>query len=336
MSFRALVVDRRDVDSEPATALRTLPDDFLDENSPADADVTIDVQYSSINFKDGLAITGRPGVIRSYPLIPGIDLVGTVTETTTDWFSIGDTVVLNGDGLGETRNGGLAQRARVRRDALVSLPTGITPVRAAAIGTAGFTAMLAVLELERQEITPSHGEILVTGAAGGVGSIAIALLAGRGYSVTAATGRATAQGDYLRRLGASTIIDRAELAEHGKPLQTQRWAGAIDSVGSHTLANILAQTNYGGTVVSCGLAQGGDLPTTVMPFILRQVSLVGANSVEAPLELREQAWAALASELDPALLDALTTVVPLTDALDVSQRILAGAVRGRVVVDVRA
>lgn len=336
MSFRALIVDRRDVDSEPVTQLKSLPDDYLDENSAADAEVTIDVQYSSINFKDGLAITGRPGVIRSYPLIPGIDLVGTVRESATDWFSPGDTVLLNGDGAGETRNGGLAQRARVRPDSLVALPAGLTPVRAAAIGTAGFTAMLAVLELERQEITPSHGEILVTGSAGGVGSIAIALLAGRGYRVTAASGRADSQGEYLRRLGAATVIDRAEFAEKGKPLQSQRWAGAIDSVGSHTLANILAQTNYGGVVVSCGLAQGADLPTTVMPFILRQVSLIGANSVEAPLDSRERAWAALADELDHELLDEMTTVVPLTDALDVSERILAGSIRGRVVVDVRA
>jgi acrylyl-CoA reductase (NADPH) len=342
VSFRAIVVDKRDADSLPEASIRDLDDGYFDEfpagstDDASDAVVLIDVQYSSVNFKDGLALMGKPGVIRDYPLIPGIDLVGVVRESDSEWFRQGDAVVLNGDGIGERRNGGLAERARVRRDALVALPDGITAVRAAAIGTAGFTAMLAVLELEDQGVTPADGEVLVTGAAGGVGSLATSLLAGRGFSVTASTGRREEEADFLHRLGAKSIIDRNELSQPGKPLQSQRWAAAVDSVGSHTLANVLAQTNYGGIVISCGLAQGSDLPTTVMPFILRQVSLIGANSVEAPLELRERAWQALADELDPALLDELTTVVPLGEAVVVAERILAGRVRGRTVVDVRA
>lgn len=336
MSFRAIVVDQRDVDSAPVASLEELPDSYLDENSGPDADVTIDVQYSSINYKDGIALTGRPGVIRQYPLIPGIDMVGTVRESGSDWFRIGDTVLLNGDGLGERRNGGLATRARVRPDALIAVPEAISPLRAAAIGTAGFTAMIAVLELEHQGVTPTLGEIVVTGACGDVGSLAIALLATRGYSVTAVTGRMAAEENFLRNLGATHIIDRAEFQSPGKQLQSQRFAGAIDAVGSHTLANILAQLNYGGVAVACGLAQGADLPTSVLPFILRQVTLVGANSVEAPLELRERAWRQLAQELDLELLDSLTTVIPLTDSLEYAERILAGSVRGRTVVNVHA
>jgi acrylyl-CoA reductase (NADPH) len=342
VSFRAIVVDKRDAVSLPEAGIRLVDDDYFDEFPAGSADddpaaaVTIDVLYSSVNYKDGLALTGKPGVIRNYPLIPGIDLVGTVRESANDWFRLGDTVVLNGDGIGERRNGGLAERARVRRDSLVALPEGLSPLHAAAIGTAGFTAMLAVLELEDQGLGPVDGEVLVTGAAGGVGSITTALLAGRGFSVTASTGRRDSESDFLRRLGATTIIDRDELSGPGKPLQSQRWAAAVDSVGSHTLANVLAQTGYGGVVVSCGLAQGAELPTTVMPFILRQVSLIGANSVEAPLELRERAWQALADELDAVLLDELTTVVPLADAVGVAERILAGRVRGRTAVDVRA
>lgn len=336
MSFRAIVVDKRDVDSTPAASLEELPDSYLEETSDPDSDVLIDVLYSSINYKDGIALTGRPGVIRSYPLIPGIDVVGTVRESGSDWFRVGDTVLLNGDGLGERRNGGLATRARVRADALIAVPESLSPLRAAAIGTAGFTAMIAVLELEHQGVTPTLGEIAVTGACGGVGSLAIALLATRGYSVTAITGRIEAEGNFLRGLGAAHLLDRAEFQHPGKPLQSQRFAGAIDSVGSHTLANILAQLNYGGVAVACGLAQGADLPASVLPFILRQVSLVGANSVEAPVELRERAWRVLARELDLELLDSLTTVIPLTDSLEYAQRILAGTVRGRTVVNVHA
>ncbi|MEF2976434.1 MDR family oxidoreductase [Subtercola sp. YIM 133946] len=323
--FRAIVVD----EGVPAE-IREVDDDFLKPG-----DVTIDVEYSSINYKDGLALAGNRGVVRTFPIIPGIDLVGTVTASDSPRFSPGDRVVLNGDGIGERLFGGLAERARVRSDALVLLPEGLSAQRAAAIGTAGFTAMIGVLAIERAGIRSSAGDVLVTGAAGGVGSVAIALLAARGYAVTASSGRADVEGDYLHRLGASAIIDRAELAEPGKPLQSQRWAAAIDSVGSTTLANVLAQTNYGGLVVSCGLAQGADLPTTVMPFVLRAVTLTGANSVDAPLALREEAWAALAQALDGELLDSMTTTVSLAEALEAGPGILAGKVRGRTVVDVR-
>jgi NADPH:quinone reductase and related Zn-dependent oxidoreductases len=267
-------------------------------------------------------------------------------------------VILNGDGLGEGRNGGLAERARVHGDALVRLPEGMSARRAAAIGTAGFTAMLSVLALENGGVAPaaniadatdatdatasaehaaaSATDVLVTGAAGGVGSVAVALLARLGYTVTASTGRVAEESDYLRRLGASAVIDRAELADPGKPLQSQRWAGVLDAVGSHTLANALAQTRYGGTVTACGLAQGSDLPATVLPFILRAVTLVGINSVDAPLERRELAWRRLATDLDPELLDEMTTEITLADAVGRASEILAGRVRGRTVVDVRA
>jgi acrylyl-CoA reductase (NADPH) len=275
--FRAIVVTRPS-DAPASAALETaVSDDALSEG-----DVTVDVEYSSVNFKDGLALTGRPGVIKAQSLIAGIDLVGVVEGTT-------DHVIVNGFGIGESHPGGLSERARVKSDWLVPLPEGLSPRRAAAIGTAGFTAMLSVLAIERTLSPADGGEVLVTGASGGVGSIAIALLAGLGYSVTASTGR-PAEHDYLRSLGAGTVIDRAELGEPGKPLQSQRWAAAVDSVGSHTLANVLAQANYGATVAACGLAQGPDLPATVMPFILRGVSLVGINSVYCPMPLRTEAW----------------------------------------------
>ncbi|SDY70202.1 MDR family oxidoreductase [Herbiconiux ginsengi] len=303
------------------------------ENTGGEHPVDLDVLYSSLNFKDGLALLGRPGVIREWPLVPGIDIVGRVTASASPRFEAGDLVVLNGDGIGEHRNGGFATKARVRPDALLHLPGGVSPAQAAAIGTAGFTAMLAVLALQDNGVTPESGEVLVTGAAGGVGSVAIALLAGRGYSVVASTGRVEEQGDYLRGLGAARVVDRGALGEPGRPLQSQAWAGAIDSVGSHTLANVLAQTSYGGTVVACGLAQGGDLPATVMPFILRSVTLTGANSVEAPLALRQRAWADLAAELDLAVLDSMTTTIGLHEVLDAAERILAGQVRGRTAVD---
>jgi acrylyl-CoA reductase (NADPH) len=298
-------------------------------------DVLVDVEYSSLNYKDALAIAGRPGVIRNYPLIAGIDMVGTVASSENPRWKPGDRVVLNGWGMGETHHGGLAERARVNGDWLVSLPDGMDAAHAAAIGTAGFTAMLAVLALERAGVEGSaETPILVTGAAGGVGSIAIALLAARRNRVTASTGR-IGEADYLRALGASEIIDRATLSEAGKPLQTQHWAGAIDSVGGHTLANVLAQTEYGGTVASCGLAHSAELPTTVMPFILRAVTLRGINSVFATPELREEAWARLASDLDPALLDRMIETIGLADAVARAEDVLAGRVRGRLVVDVR-
>lgn len=334
-NFRAIVVEKSadatggtDIHSRLAT---------LDADALMPGTVTLDVAYSSINFKDGLAITGRPGVVRTWPLVAGIDAVGVVTASTDPRWNPGDNVILNGAGLGETHHGGLAEVVRVNGDSLVALPEGLSAKQAAAIGTAGFTAMLSVLALERGGLSPDSGDILVTGAAGGVGSIAIALLAAAGYRVYASTGRLEELGDYLRSLGAVGFVERASLGESlGKPLQEQRWAGAIDSVGSVTLANVLAQTNYGGTVTSCGLAQGSDLPTSVMPFILRGVNLAGINSVHAPLVLRQQAWDRLASDLDLALLDELTTVIGLEDSLVAAHDILAGTLHGRTVVDVRA
>ncbi|RGE20369.1 MDR family oxidoreductase [Leucobacter sp. wl10] len=324
--MRAIVVDEQG--AEPRLA------DGLEESELLEGAVELDVLYSSFNYKDGLALAGR-GIVRSWPLIPGIDLVGRVTSSDVEGWRAGDLAVLNGDGLGEYRHGGFATRARVRPDALVRLPETITPLRAAAIGTAGFTAMISVLALEDGGVGPDEGEVLVTGAAGGVGSVAISLLAGRGYRVVASTGRAGEQADYLSGLGAARTIDRRELSEAvGKPLQEQRWAGAIDSVGSTTLANVLAQTSYGGTVAACGLAQGPDLPASVLPFILRGVTLTGANSVDAPRALRQRAWDALAAEIDRGLLDGMTETIGLDDARAHAAEILRGRVRGRTVVDV--
>jgi len=342
--FRAIVVTR----PTDSPAFAELVSDATDA-SLGDGDVTIDVEYSSVNFKDGLALTGRPGVIKAERMIAGIDLVGVVTavpepvegpestsgpEPVEGRVAVGDRVVVNGFGIGENHPGGLSERARVKAEWLVPLPDGLSPARAAAIGTAGFTAMLSVLAIEKQLSPADGGEVLVTGASGGVGSIAIALLARLGYRVTASTGR-EAEHDYLRSLGATDVIDRATLSEPGKPLQSQRWAAAVDSVGSHTLANVLAQTNYGGIVASCGLAQGADLPATVMPFILRAVTLTGINSVYCPLPLRREAWRRLARDLDLDLLDSLTTSVGLDGAIAVAERIMAGEVRGRTVIDVR-
>lgn len=333
--FRAIVVDKSaDATGGDQTRSRLAT---LDVNALMPGSVTIAVDYSSINFKDGLAISGRPGVVRTWPLIAGIDAVGQVTSSADPRWKAGDRVILNGSGLGETHHGGLAEVVRVDGDSLVALPAGLSAKQAAAIGTAGFTAMLSILALERGGLTPDSGDILVTGAAGGVGSIAIALLAASGYRVHASTGRIDELGDYLHALGAVGLVERASLGETlGKPLQNERWAGAIDSVGSVTLANVLAQTNYGGTVASCGLAQGSDLPTSVLPFILRGVNLAGINSVHAPLSLREQAWARLESDLDLALLDDLTTVIGLEDSLSAAHDILAGSLHGRTVVDVIA
>lgn len=332
--FRAIVVDS--VDGEDGTRTQASALRVVDESFLMPGDVTIAVEHSSVNFKDGLAIMGRPGVARVWPLIAGIDLVGSVVSSTDARWAARDAVILNGAGLGETHHGGLAERARVTGTSLVRLPAGMRPDQAAAIGTAGFTAMLAILALERGGVTPDSGDILVTGASGGVGSIAIALLAARGHRVTAATGRVDELGGYLRGLGAADILDRASLGEKGKPLQSQRWAGAIDSVGSVTLATVLAQMHYGGIVAACGLAQGPDLPATVLPFILRAVSLVGINSVEAPLALREEAWARLSTDLDLDLLDRLTTRIPLEECFSAAASILGGALHGRTVVDVRA
>ncbi|MEX1078265.1 MAG: MDR family oxidoreductase [Homoserinimonas sp.] len=298
-----------------------------------DGDVLVDVEYSSINYKDGLALSGRPGVIRQHPLIPGIDLVGTIADSDDERWRPGDRVVLNGWGVGETHNGGLAERARVSGDWLVRLPETLSPKRAAAIGTAGFTAMLAVLALEKADAL--GGDVLVTGAVGGVGSMATSLLSGLGHHVVCSTGRPEER-DYLTRLGAAEVIDRDSLSEPGKPLQTERWSAAVDSVGGTTLANLLAQTRYGGAVAACGLAASHELPTTVMPFILRGVRLLGINSVFAPAAVREEAWSRLATDLDTGLLDNLTHTVGLADAAHVADEILAGRVRGRTVVDVHA
>jgi acrylyl-CoA reductase (NADPH) len=298
--------------------------------------VELDVLYSSYNYKDGMALTGAGrGILRSWPIVPGIDLVGTVTRSDDPSWDAGDTVVLNGEGIGESLHGGFATRARVAAQGLVELPEALSPQRAAAIGTAGFTAMISVLQLADAGVGPEDGDVLVTGAAGGVGSVAVSLLAGRGYRVVASTGRVQEEGDYLRGLGAAELLDRRELStEVGKPLQAERWAGAVDVAGSTTLANVLAQTRYGGTVSACGLAQGTDLPTTVMPFILRGVTLAGANSVHAPQALRDRAWAALAQELDLEALDAMTTTIGLAETIPYAQRILDGRSRGRTVVDV--
>jgi acrylyl-CoA reductase (NADPH) len=321
---RALQVTKAE-DGTVAVALRS---DLMDAELGA-GDVTIDIEWSGINFKDGLALAGNPGVMRTSPLIPGIDLVGTVAASTSPRWSIGQSVILNGWGIGETRNGGLADRAVVDGEWLVSLPTGMSAERAAAIGTAGFTAALSVLALGEID-----GDILVTGASGGVGSIAIALLAAAGHSVIASTGSPEHR-DYLLGLGARDTIDRAELEAPGRPLQKQRWAGVIDSVGSVTLANAIAQTNHGGIVTACGLVGGSDLPTTVMPFILRGVTLAGINSVECPRLQREAAWALLVRDLDLGLLDSMTTSIGLGDAIDAGAAILRGELRGRTAVNVR-
>jgi acrylyl-CoA reductase (NADPH) len=295
--------------------------------------VTVQVDYSTLNYKDGLAITGKSPVVRKFPLTPGIDLSGTVTESQHPLFKAGDKVVLNGWGVGESHSGGLAQKARLKGDWLVKLPAAFTPRQAMAIGTAGYTAMLCVMALEKHGVTPDKGDVLVTGAGGGVGSVAIALLAKLGYRVVASTGRLQ-EADYLRQLGAADVIDRAELSAPGKPLAKERWAGVVDTVGSHTLANACASSKYGGVVTACGLAQGMDFPSSVAPFILRGVTLAGIDSVMAPRAVREAAWARLALDLDAAQLSRMTREVGLADAIGLGAEILAGQVRGRVVVNV--
>jgi acrylyl-CoA reductase (NADPH) len=305
----------------------------VDESDLMEGDVTVSVTHSSVNFKDGLALTGSSPVVRRWPMIPGIDFAGAVRDSTHPDFAPGDAVILNGWGVGETHLGGYGELARVPGDWLVPLPAALTASQAMAIGTAGYTAMLCVIALERHDVAPGDGPILVTGAAGGVGSVAVALLSKLGYEVLASTGRPD-EADYLKGLGASEILDRAELSEPGRPMGKERWAGAVDSVGSHTLANVLAGTKYGGTVAACGLAQGMDLPGSVAPFILRGVTLAGIDSVMAPRDRRIEAWDRLARDLDPALLDSLTVVRPLADAPALAEQILAGQVRGRVVLEV--
>ena len=322
--FKALLLEKDDAGFRAGMAM-------LDESRLPDADVLVQPTYSTLNFKDGLAVTNKSPVVRAWPMVPGIDGAGTVLESRHPDWQPGDRFVHNGFGVGETHWGCLAERARLKGEWLVKLPPAFTPRQAMAIGTAGYTAMLCVLALERHGLKAGDGEVLVTGATGGVGSVAIALLARLGHRVVAASGK-TQEAAYLTRLGAAAVIDRAELSAAGKPLQKERWAGVVDAVGSFTLVNALAQTRYGGTVAACGLAQGHDLPATVMPFILRGVTLAGIDSVMAPRALREQAWARLASDLDPALLETMIEEVPLEGAVAAAERLMAGQVRGRLVV----
>ena len=307
----------------------------IDEAVLNDGDVTVQVEWSTINYKDGLALTGKSPVVRRFPLVPGIDFAGTVSASSNPVWKVGDRVVLNGWGVGETHCGGLAEVARVKGEWLVPLPAAFSARQAMAIGTAGYTAMLCVLALEKHGIKPGDGEILVTGANGGVGSVAIALLAKLGYTVVASTGR-VAEAEHLKALGAAAVIDRNELSAPGKPIAKERWAGVVDTVGSHTLANACATTKYRGAVAACGLAGGMDFPATVAPFILRGVTLYGIDSVMAPLAVRQEAWARLARDLDVAKLEALTSEVGLAEAIAVGAQIIEGQVRGRVVVNVRA
>lgn len=325
--FKAIVINKQDKESPQTVQLSELDDSQLPE-----APVTVKVEFSTINYKDGLAITGKSPVVRKFPMVPGIDFAGVVEASTSDAWKPGDRVLLNGWGVGEGHWGGFAQKARVNAEWLQKVPAAFTNKQAMAIGTAGYTAALCVEALVKNGLTPG-GEVLVTGASGGVGSVAVALLAKLGYKVAASTGKAN-EADYLKALGATTIIDRNELSNPGKPMQKERWAGVVDSVGSHTLANACAQTKYRGLVTACGLAQGMDFPSSVAPFILRGVSLLGIDSVMAPQELRKPAWDRLARDLDAAALDRISTVVSLSEAITAAADIVAGKIRGRVVVDV--
>lgn len=325
-TFKAWIVDK----TEGGQTLRF--GDF-DDADLMDGDVTVRITHSTVNYKDGLAMTGRSPIVRRFPMIPGIDFAGVVEVSEHPEYTPGDAVVLTGWGVGESHLGAYAERARVKGDWLVPLPAGLDPAQAMAVGTAGYTAMLSVIALDRHGLDPSQGAALVTGASGGVGSVAVALLARAGWHVIASTGRA-AEADYLRGLGAAEIIDRSELSQPGKPLARERWAAAIDSVGSTTLASVLAATRANGAVAACGLAQGMDLPTSVAPFILRGVSLLGINSVTTPQTQRRQAWARLAQDLDLDSLAAMTTTVPLADVDRVAEAILDGQVRGRTVVTI--
>ncbi len=322
--FKALLLEKDDAGFRAGLA-------HLDESRLPPGDVLVAPSHSTLNFKDGLALTNRGPVVRSWPMVPGIDGAGTVLESSHPGWKPGDHFIHNGWGVGETHWGCLSQRARLKGDWLVKLPAAFTPRQAMAIGTAGYTAMLCVVTLERHGLKPGDGEVLVTGATGGVGSVAIALLAGLGHRVVAASGKRD-QTEYLLRLGAVGVIDRAELGAPGKPLQKERWSAVVDAVGSHTLVNALAQTRYGGVVAACGLAQGMDLPGSVAPFILRGVTLAGVDSVMAPRARREEAWSRLARDLDPALLETMVEDVPLEGALEAAGRLMAGQVRGRIVV----
>ena len=324
--FKAVLIEKDD-----AGYRATLTD--VDDARLPEGDVTVRVAYSTLNYKDGLAITGKGPVVRKFPMVPGIDLVGTVEQSSHPDCKAGDTVVLNGWGVGEGHWGGLAQKARLKGEWLVPLPPALSPRQAMAIGTAGYTAMLCVMRLEQLGVTPDQGEILVTGANGGVGSVAVSLLAKLGYRVVASTGR-TNEVEYLKSLGASEIVDRAQFSTPGKPLTKERWAGAVDTVGSHTLANVCAGMKYRGVVAACGLAQGMDFPATVAPFILRGVTLAGVDSVYCPREERIAAWQRLARDLDPAHLELISHEVGLADVIRLAGELLGGQIRGRLIVDV--
>jgi acrylyl-CoA reductase (NADPH) len=324
--MRAIVVEK--TDAGQSVALKT-----FEEADLMDGDVTVRVTHSTLNYKDGLALTGRGPVVRRFPMIPGIDFAGVVERSDSDAFKPGDAVILNGWGTGETHLGAYAEKSRVKADWLVPLPAGLAPAQAMAIGTAGYTAMLSVMALERHGLTPAHGPAVVTGAAGGVGSVAISLLASAGWHVIASTGREQ-EADYLKGLGAKEIIARQELSGPARPLAKERWAAGVDSVGTNTLANLLAMTRYGGAIAACGLAGGMDLPTSVAPFILRGVALLGIDSVMAPKARRLEAWGRLARDLDHAKLAAMTTTVSLDDVIAKGADILDGKVRGRVVVEI--
>jgi acrylyl-CoA reductase (NADPH) len=325
-AFKAIRIDKADKGQTVGLV------DF-DESELMDGDVTVRVEWSTVNYKDGLAVTGKAPVVRRFPMIPGIDLVGMVEASSHPDWKPGDRVILNGWGVGETHLGAYAEKGRVKGDWLVPVPSGMTGREAMAIGTAGYTAMLAIMALERHGIAPARGAVAVTGAAGGVGSVAIAILAKLGYTVIASTGRVE-EAEYLKSLGAAEVINRAELSGPAKPLAKERWAGAVDSVGSTTLANLLSMTKYGGAVAACGLAGGMDLPTYVAPFILRGVSLLGIDSVICPPQIRREAWKRLASDLDRGKLQAMTTEIGLEDVLDAGAAIVDGRVRGRIVVKI--
>ena len=324
MPFKAIRIDR---DADRKQSVETVT---LDEADLMEGDVTVRVEATTVNYKDGLAITGRSPVVRHWPMVPGIDLAGSVEASDHPDFQPGDAVILNGWGVGETHWGAYAELWRGKGDWLLHRPDGISARQSMAIGTAGYTAMLCVMALERHGIAPGDGPVVVTGANGGVGSVAIALLSQLGFEVVASTGR-TSEEAFLKGLGAASIIDRNELSEPGRPLGKERFAAGVDAVGSHTLANVLAQTRYGGAVAACGLAQGFDLPVTVMPFILRAVALLGVDSVMAPRALREEAWSRLARDLDMDKLESLTTAIGFDDLVDTARDIVDGKVRGRVV-----
>ena len=324
-SFTTLVL--RETDDGPVGALEELTDADL-----PDGDVTIDVDYSSLNYKDGMALTGKGRIVRSYPMVPGVDLTGTVVASDSPEYAVGDPVISTGWAVGERFWGGYTQRQRVRSEWLVKRPDGMSALTAMSIGTAGLTAMLCVMAIEDAHVMPAEGPVLVTGAAGGVGSVAVALLAGLGFEVTAVTGRPETQ-DYLAGLGASAFLTREEMTEPAKPLESERWSAAVDTVGSKMLAKLLAQMRYGGVEAACGLAGGADLPTTVMPYILRNVRLQGFESVMTPTPVRDRAWARLGRDLPADLIDSMTEIVPLSELLERGPTILDGQVRGRWVVD---